>query len=415
MPKLLEEDLTALVLIIEQKLDWGEGEYWSGQEFETLREKILADTGQALSVTTLKRVWGKARQENTPSKSTLNILSQFAGFEHWNHFRQEQAGTKTSVTTTFWKLIWIVVALVIILPLLWLFLQRNLSRSPTLGQAEIDQITFSASITTDSFPSTVNFDYDIGTLESDDFQIQTASGRENPINVRRSSGSISETYYYPGYFRAQLLYQGQPVKEQLVQLATDGWRALMNKSSINFPIYLPVEQVLKDSILALRSDNFEALNKSQDYINFRLINLSNEAVLTENNFSFSSIFRLARPFDNSPCKVTTIILHSDMGNIGFGFAIPGCTGDLNFDMLGETISGNTVDLSGFGITPEEWVHLKVINQNGRLSILANGKSLLEYEHQKDIGQIGGVSFVFDGFGEVRKSEFVDLNRQVQLF
>lgn len=415
MAKFSEEDLTALVRLIEQKLNWGEGDDWSVHEFEALREKILADTGQVLSVTTLKRVWGKAKQENSPSKSTLNILAQFAGFENWNHFREGQGAPEKPIKTeTFWRRNWWL-GLLLLLPVLGVLLQSNLFRTGALSQGEINRIVFSARPTSDSFPNTVNFQYDIGELESSDFEIQTSSSPDKTIGLRQKKGNISDLYYYPGYFHAQLLYKGEPVKKQSFQLATNAWQALIKKSSLNFPIYLSDDQIRQDSILGLLENNFEALNQSQDYITVQLVNLSDEPRFSGNNFSFSSIFRLASPFDNSPCKVTTIILHSNRGNISFGFGIPGCTGDLNFDFLGENISGNTVDLAGFGISPKKWINLKALNQDKQFTISVNGTSLLEYAHNKDIGRIGGVSFVFDGIGEIKQAELVDPDRQEALF
>lgn len=417
----LDDDLTALVRLIEQKMNWGEGEEWSGQEFETLSENILNATGQTLSVTTLKRIWGRAKQKNSPSRSTLNILAQFAGFDNWNHFRKE---TKAPVVRTItsqtagrrkWKATWL-----LLLPVLFLILWSYWPEAK-LSEQEIAQIVFTTEMSADSFPRTVTFHYDVGELAADDFEIFPATDQDRTIPVINNRGTTAATYYYPGYYRVQLLYRGVPVREKIVKLATatastsGHWQALMNRSSLNFPIYLPEEQLRQDSLLGLQAAHFETLGNSQDYINIRLINLRDSALIDGNQFSFSSVFRLETPFPNSPCKVISVIIHGTAGDIAFGFAIPGCTGDLNFDLAGEAISGSTIDLSPFGLDPTQWLDLKVLNKGGMLQISANDTTILEYPHQKDLGRLGGVSLVFDGLGVVQEAELADLTQRWQLF
>jgi hypothetical protein len=47
--------------VAEQSLGWGESAGWSDNDFEKLSELILAKTGNMLSITTLKRLWGRVR------------------------------------------------------------------------------------------------------------------------------------------------------------------------------------------------------------------------------------------------------------------------------------------------------------------------------------------------------------------
>ena len=57
-----DDPLTAKCLSeIEAKLGWGDSNNWSNADFEELSLLIQAETGIKLSVTTLKRVWGKVK------------------------------------------------------------------------------------------------------------------------------------------------------------------------------------------------------------------------------------------------------------------------------------------------------------------------------------------------------------------
>src|SRR5882762_1519659 len=71
---------------IEAKVGWGPGTGWQNQDFEALSARIYKETKVSLSVSTLKRLWGKIRYEGTPNIGTLNALAQFVGYENWRAF-----------------------------------------------------------------------------------------------------------------------------------------------------------------------------------------------------------------------------------------------------------------------------------------------------------------------------------------
>lgn len=72
------------------------------KDFEQLSMQIYQRTHQLLSVSTLKRFWGyvgKERDSDKTRRTTLNILSEYVGYQDWMHFCQsdlsgdEQSGT----------------------------------------------------------------------------------------------------------------------------------------------------------------------------------------------------------------------------------------------------------------------------------------------------------------------------------
>src|SRR5688500_6826322 len=84
--------------LIEQKLSWGSGDNWQNQDFEALSAQIFDQTQVVLSVSTLKRVWGKVKYDSLPSPTTLNTLAVFAGYKNWREFRQQQIAAETAST-----------------------------------------------------------------------------------------------------------------------------------------------------------------------------------------------------------------------------------------------------------------------------------------------------------------------------
>lgn len=58
------------------------------KDFEFLRERIYARLHILVSRTTLMRIWGYVDEGVTPRKGTLNILSQFLGYQDWDGYCQ---------------------------------------------------------------------------------------------------------------------------------------------------------------------------------------------------------------------------------------------------------------------------------------------------------------------------------------
>lgn len=56
------------------------------KDFDFLSECIFKKFHEKLSPTTLKRIWGYLSESTTPRKSTLDILSQFVGYDSWKDF-----------------------------------------------------------------------------------------------------------------------------------------------------------------------------------------------------------------------------------------------------------------------------------------------------------------------------------------
>ncbi len=58
----------------------------SPKDFDYLRERIYARLHVLVSRTTLMRIWGYLDEGVTPRVSTLDILSQFLGYESWDGY-----------------------------------------------------------------------------------------------------------------------------------------------------------------------------------------------------------------------------------------------------------------------------------------------------------------------------------------
>lgn len=70
-------------------------------DFNRLSLSIQKKTGSSISQSSLKRIWGYVNYTNFPSPTTLNILSQFNGFEDWEDFLKRYDKTQPSESSEY--------------------------------------------------------------------------------------------------------------------------------------------------------------------------------------------------------------------------------------------------------------------------------------------------------------------------
>lgn len=72
------------------------GDIGTPSSIDRLLSDIYESTGQTLSMSTLKRLWGKVSDVTTPSATTLDILARYAGYEGWKDFCKAMDGENSS-------------------------------------------------------------------------------------------------------------------------------------------------------------------------------------------------------------------------------------------------------------------------------------------------------------------------------
>ena len=68
-----------------------EREMRTPKDFDFLSERIFEKVHQTVSPTTLKRMWGYLSEAVAPRITTLNIMSQFVGYDDWESFCQDES------------------------------------------------------------------------------------------------------------------------------------------------------------------------------------------------------------------------------------------------------------------------------------------------------------------------------------
>lgn len=401
--------------LIEAKLAWGRSEHWQNQDFEALSVKIFEETNISLSVSTLKRIWGKVKYNSSPNVATLNTLAQFVGYENWRVFKtndfQLQNESPVPVTNIFLVssnkkynskkiLIGLVVVALISTLLFWAFSKKT----KTLA---FKNIQFTSNPVTLGLPNSVVFRYDASNSNADSVFIQQSWDDRRRFKVDKNAHEFVSTYYFPGLFRAKLILNDSTVKEHDLLIETDGWLGTIDKEPI--PIYFPKNQIKKDNTIGITLTDLE--KQKNDFKNevpwISLFNVQRSNEVSSKNFTMKTEVKNTFVDGDDICQQTNIVLFGTEGVTRIPLSIKGCIGELSLVVANEEFKGTTKDLSGFGVNFNDWIKVKYEVRNNLAKIFINEQLVYEGNQKMDIGQIFGTRIRFKGTGSVRYFELKD--------
>jgi hypothetical protein len=388
---------------IEEKVGWGPGNEWQNQDFEALSKRILKETKVSLSVSTLKRVWGKVRYEGNPTTATLNALAQFVGYEDWRAFASNGHPTPSNGTSTkvpgkfsFPKLLKPILAIALLGIGVFLFSVMQ-SRPKRL---EYGNITFNSQTTAKTVPNTVVFNYNAKDSNADSVFIQQSWDPNRRFRVDKNLTEYTSTYYMPGYYRAKLILDTTIVAEHDIFIGSNGWLATVDRDPI--PVYADEQKILRDGVISL-SDEFLAeqkidLEKEKLWISyFRVVK---DEVMSDEALQLDVTLMNTFGKGASVCRYSQVVLLGTAGYINIPLSIKGCVGELGMQ-AGKYIDGKTNDLSAFGVDFSDWVTVQCVVKNKRISIRVNDAVAYEGDYQNSIGDIVGARIMFMGNGVVK--------------
>jgi hypothetical protein len=427
---------------IEDKVGWGSSEEWSTADFERLGEQIAGETGVSLSVTTLKRVWGRVKYASAPTETTLNALAAFAGYASWRDCRNAlppvavaaepvpapvsvpgisvpdvTPGHRPDVTTSERKSVerrqsrrgWLVgVGLVALLAGVLVFFQNHAAPQP-LNPADF---SFSSRPVTRGIPNSVVFRYDASASPTDSVFIQQSWDPRRRQAVPREGHEFTSIYYYPGFFKAKLLVGGRVVREHGLLVPSDGWMVAVSQEPV--PVYFDPQGTVRDGVLHLpvaaivgRNVPMQPRPPSVRYSNVRdLKGLRND------NFTFETRLRSDFRTGSAACQNVMLDLMCEEDMIFIPLCAKGCVANLSLYLAGHEVRPAQADLSGLGFEPDQWVTVRCEVRNRRMQLFVDGRKAYEATFLNKPARLVGVSYEFEGTGSVDYVRYSRLNGEV---
>lgn len=414
----MESDLIKKLLNdVELKLDWDDSNLWTTHDFEELSEKILRKTTINLSVTTLKRLWGKINYDSKPTITTLNTLAQFIDFENWRDYKQDVRLTnpkdkiflKERMSVKM-KILFTGLITVLLVVFIILFFKSDSENSRKFSS---DQFSFnSKKVVPIGVPNSVIFTYDAtAASETDLVEFQQSWDERLRTTLKRDKKKYNSIYYYPGYFKAKLIVNDSIMKELGVLIKTDGWLTLAERDATKPPFYFNKEDAFSiDGVMTLPMDKILAKNVRREPTpmwtsHFNISDFENE--LLSDNFLFETEIRNDFTEIVGLCQYIHVVLYFEGAMLYLPFSFKGCVSNLS---LYDTNGIMDVDVSALGFEPNQWMKLRVEVKNEKGKIYINDK--LEYDfnfHFKTPARFVGIKYNFQGTGSVKYTKLFNVD------
>ncbi|WP_215235989.1 hypothetical protein [Dyadobacter linearis] len=418
-----EQDLQKCLTLIESQLGWGSSANWTNYDFEKLSDIFHEKTGVRLSVTTLKRIWGKLKYDSAPTLTTLNALARFAGYEDWRMLRQRQERLFTQPDTSEPVLTptpvssksksryyWFFALIPLVLAGYALF-------SITAADRELDPKLFSFKadkIMTEGVPNSVVFHYNAKAARTDSvFIIQTWDMRRR-THVSKVKNYHSAIYYYPGYFNTKLIADNQIVKTHDLWITSDGWLCLAEDEPT--PVYFKKEECIKNGIVEVNEDILKNYNLSlhPKAPRVRMFNQRDMGDLMSDNFVFETTVKNDFALGANACQPVQVLIQCKDDVIIIPLAAKACVGDLALAFCGNYLTSKTADLSRFGADLTQWTKLRIETIDKKASIFVNGNRAYSLQFPNKPTGIVGVQIRFNGTGAVKDTWFENNGKVTRL-
>jgi hypothetical protein len=421
-----EYHISKCIGLIEERLGWGPSKNWSNYDFSKLSDEVQNRTQVRLSVTTLKRIWGKVKYDSAPTLTTLNTLSQFAGYSDWRSYcqladQQEKSETKLYVEPiepvskplkprmNRWRLLLTLISIIGLIYFLTLSLRKPDAHKPVDFEFRADKIM------TEGVPNSVVFHYDASKAMTDSvFIIQTWDIRRKKI-VQKNNHDHSSIYYYPGFFRTKLIVDGTIVKTHDLWITSDGWLGLVEDDPM--PIYFQKEEFLKDGVVEINEATLKAYNLSlhPKAPKLRFFNQRNLGNVTNANFSFETMLKTEFKEGSGACQHIEVLIQCKDDIIIIPLAAKACVGDLNLYFCGKNVTSKEADMSKFGCDLTQWTTLRVETVNKHVEIFVNDVMAYSLTFPHEPTDIVGVQYRFNGVGAIKNTWFEKIGGEVIYF
>ena len=412
-------DLLRCRLLIEQKLNWGDADHWTAADFEQLQQQILDETGVLLSVSTLRRVWGRVDYRHLPSSTTLNTLARFAGFVDWRQFMQpppphlppdhpiEEAPKPPTKTAINWqKLGWLSGALGLISLIGFIWVR---TRQPPLPTTPYQ---FSSQPVTRTIPNSVIFNYDASTAPTDSVYIQQSWDPTRRELVSRNGHTHTSIYYEPGFYRAKLVVGQQVVKEHLLLVPTQGWLGTITTSPV--PVYLTPTDFIDGGLMRLTTATIRQKNiplQPQAPL-VKYTNVGNFSPVPVSDFTFSCRVKSEYSEGSAACQLAWVVLLTDEMPISIPLSAKGCISELVLVDGVRQVSGKTTNLSAFGVDFTDWIGVSCHSDGRKLYCRINNHLAYSARLPTKKTSIIGILYGFRGTGGVKQVRLQSKNKLV---
>lgn len=391
----------------------------SQKDFDFLLYYIQEKTGQALSLTTIKRIW-RNEYQRLPHLSTLDMLARIAYDQDWHtakkQFLEEQVGgTKDDQRPVSRTVVQKGIALYnrppfkilagLVAVILVGLLSYSISNSPS---ADASEIQFSALVTADlTVPNSVVFSYDLHGFEADHFYIQQSWDPAKKVEVSAGNRKQTDIYYEPGYHYAKLLGNDRVLKEIPVHIQYNDWFVRFRYPDSQL-VRIDPSDLNTTGHLGLKTEYLVRQSESLD-TPFQLgYMLSKEFDLPADEFQIEATVKFDTIHAPS-CPMINLLIKGDKDYAWITLGNKGCESNLGMKVGDTQINGKTNDLSLMGMDAFSWQKIKVKIINGTFRLFIDNSVVHQGAYSNRLGELKEIDFFFNGIGSIDEIRMSDNN------
>ena len=403
---------------VELRLKRGSSSQWTGYDFEQLSNEIQESTGILLSITTLKRIWGKLKYTSLPATATLNTLARYTGSSDWNAFKQEMAQDEpyeylTAKPTSQKKasnyIFWFVGSLLLTMIALFAFFYHTPQENSDPGNYNFS----SNKILSAGLPNSVIFNYTVPKSGKKPVFIAQSWDESKKVEVSRHDHFFSSIYYEPGHYTAKLMVGDMVIMQHELLIKSTGWMA-MAKNDRGNPIYFGHNEISKGKKTVVDEKLLAKYNLPTQHSPplVRFFNVQDIKGITSDSFTFETSIKGSSGYDGIPCQQIEVSLMGKDDIISIPLCSKGCVGDLSLYVWGQVIDSKTADLSRFGCNLDDWIKVKLESKNGITNIFINDGLAYSMKSSGRPNAIIGVRYSFNGIGSVQDTRLTEGNKVI---
>ncbi len=391
----MQNDFETIIRLVEQKFNRGNARNWQNREFSDLSLAIRNKTKVYISVSTLKRIFGKVSTTNKyyPQEATLKALMDYSGFE----FQHTQSKSILEPYKSKKRLIYFAILLLVLFFGIVFFTTQFKNTDKKQANATIELVAIDG-----KSPATVFLRYD-APPNGDSLFIDFGDGF-NPEYITAGKREISRYYRFPGIFNITIKNKDMVISDTLkVSLETNGWEALayyfnQDYEKRYYPIVAQDSLIKNDFFFSTKELNSFGIDTSQIVV-MRLDNCFSTRYNAD-NFTFKTRIKRAPYWPVLRCYGIEIIIVGENGIVSFKFVKPGCSKWAGYQLSEKIIDGDSKQVTSLGIDFSEFKTIQIKNIDQSVSLIVDEQEIITDTYKNSIGNICGISYVFHGNGSV---------------
>lgn len=400
--------LKKCVSLIAEKTGWGAYENWTHTHFVNLSNQIFEKSGVLISVSSLKRIFGKIASHHEPQRETRNALAKFLEYDNWDDFTSKNSlvfdDQKRNHTKKSFKASLIIIFLaVLITTSLFLWYRFKIVSS----HRALEKVNFSGKYLTGTSPHTVVFQYNIaGVSDSVYINYDDDFTEINTEALSPEKNTITHRYILPDLYKVSLIYKHQAIRTIPVHLKTNGWQTYLGYNKLTK--YYPYDSNTGTGKLEIDPEMAFGLGlftkDEKVLVKHRLVKDFN---INGDHCRLKAKVADLKKLKTLDCFVASFVIHGDSGKINISFAQDDCL-EYAYLKFGKTVfSGKNNELTSLLADFTTWQDLEIEVGNHKLTIkINNAVSQLVY-FPESMGEIRSLLFDTSVSGALDWIEFTD--------